>query len=236
MKAEVPAPVRITRIAARSSSGRRKRSSACLRRNQRRVGLAQHRRLLRDLAGRPERAARLQSPSSRPSLAMVRLFRGRWPPHDSRRAPPIHAPSPARPGRRRSAPSLTAAWATGRYWLIKRAAAGSAGQIPEHRSCARAISRVRPVVADAVAQAVLQVVVESRAARVIVLGPMPRLGLHARDRPHCGSRTTTRARSIRARSRPAPRAPRAARRSRPGPTFRIAKWSRTSAASAAGVW
>ena len=57
MKEDVPAPARITRVAARSSNGRKKRAPArpCVA-TSRIVRLAQHRRLLRDLASRPERA------------------------------------------------------------------------------------------------------------------------------------------------------------------------------------
>ncbi len=55
------------------------------------------------------------------------------------------------------------------------------GEVAEHFFLRAGNLGVGPVITDAVAQAVLQVIVESRPARVIIFGPVPRLGLHARD-------------------------------------------------------
>ena len=111
MKADVPAPVRMTRVAARSSNGRKKRLQRVL------ASAASNACVLRSIAGCCAISRAVQSaPSARArssSPAELRHCDGTFG-GDSRRMiavehRPSHAPLPARPGRSRCGPSLYAA-------------------------------------------------------------------------------------------------------------------------------
>ena len=84
-----------------------------------------------------------------------------------------------------------------------------------HRRAGALHVRVRPVVADAIAQAELQVEIEALALAMVVAAPVLRVGAHRLDDDLAQVRHAPVAVESPARWRRAPRASRAARRSRP---------------------
>src|SRR6516225_1758429 len=174
MKAEVPAPVMITRVAARSSKGRTKRSTSCFLSTSAACVLCSIAGCCAISVAVASAPSACSSLSSRPSLAIARrMIIIEYRAHMRHRQLGGAASDAAVPERGMRERQILADQC-GRRRI--------AGEVAEHRLLCADNLGLGPIVTDALAQAVLQLVIERGAAAVVIFPPVARLGLHARDR------------------------------------------------------